>query len=190
MRAVNLLILGYLLGYLGEEEKLLRDEASTTARITGRIRASVGLRAAMQDVMNEFGLVFGSTQILIILEETRTGRLFLWQGRHLGNGQPLSVLATEPGAAERARYVFDSPSNAWHAFLRTGPAGRKELALVALDEAGRRRRDAVWAPPREFLEAHPFRRLLGASLAYGNEWSGAMLLFDPKPKAPPQAAVG
>ncbi len=189
LRGLNLLILGYLLGYLGEEERLLRAEASATARITGRIQASVGLRAALQNVMNELCLIFGAAQILLVLQELGTGRQFLWHGRRQGVGQPLSLLAAEPPAADRARYVFDAPAGAWHAILRTSSDRRNTLDLVALDQAGRRQRDAVWAPPQEFLETYPFRQMLGASLAYGDEWSGSMLLLDPKLKTTRQAAV-
>ena len=184
MRALNLLILGYLLGYLGEEERVLRTEASATARISGKIQGSVGLRAALQYTLNELCLIFGSMQALVILQETGTGRLFLWQGRRASGGQAIALVVTEPPVAECSRYTFDAPAEAWQAIQRTSSDGRNTLDLVALDKTGRRRRDAVWTPSRQFLETYPFRQVLGAALAYGDEWSGSMLLFDPASTSP------
>ncbi len=190
MRGLNLLILGFLLGYLGEEQKLLRAEASATARITGRIQAGVGLRAALKYVLNELCRMFGSPHALVILNETTTGRVFFWEARTAGKDEAVAVSSSELVAAERSKYVFDAPGQAWHADLHKESGERRALDLLALDETGKRVRRAVWSPPAAFLEAYPFRRALGASLAYGQEWSGYMLLLDPNPNSSRHAAVG
>jgi signal transduction histidine kinase len=189
MRAFNLLIMGFLLGYLGEEEKLLRLEASATAGITGKIQAETGVRAAVQDVLDEVCPIFGSKHALIILNETTTQRLYLWEGHHLDANQPVQVSVTELVSIQRAKYIFDTPAQAWHAVLRAGPGGQKNLHIVALDEAGQRQRGATWSPAEAFLEAHNFREVLGVSFASGTDWTGTMLLFDPDLGSTRTAAV-
>lgn len=189
MRGFNLLILGFLLGYLGEEEKLLRAEASATAQITARIQAGVGLRTALKYVLNDLHRLFHSTHALVILNEVHTGRLYLWEARPSGEDEEVTVASRELVGEERAKYVFDSPGQAWHADLYKQSGDGKVLDLLALDETGTRRRRAKWSLPEAFLEAYPFRRALGVSLVYGQEWSGYILLIDPEPDSSRHATV-
>jgi len=186
---INLWITGFLLGYLGEEEKLLRLEASTTARITAKIQSETGVRAAVQGVLDEICLIFGSKHALIILNESSTGRLFLWQGRRPSPTQPTIVSSAELASIQREKYDFKAPAQACHASVRLGPGSAKHFDLVALDAAGNRQRNVSWSPPETFLDTHEFRQVLGAAFASGNEWSGCLLLFEPDIGSSRQAAV-
>jgi len=120
MRCFYLLITGFLLGYLGEGKKLLRLEASETARITAKIQSETGVRAAVQDVLDEVCLILGSKHALIILNEATSGRLFLWQAR-----RPSPALSHPPKLLQSSAKQFDfkAPAQAWHAVMRLrGPA--------------------------------------------------------------------
>lgn len=189
LRAINLLIMGYLLGYLGEQQKLLHAEASATARITGRIHSEKGLRAAVQDVMDEVCRIFASQRVLIILNEIASGRLFVWDATWPQRGQPVAVASLELVGDDQARYGFDPPAAAWHAVLRAAPGGTKSFELVSLDGSGRRQPNATWTPPLAFFQAHDGHQLLGASLRPGDEWGGCLIIFDPVLSSTPHAAM-
>lgn len=189
LRGMNLLIMGYLLGYLGEQEKLLHAEASATARITGRIHSETGLRAAIRDVMDEVCRIFVSQRALIILNETATGRLVVWDAAWPVRSQPLAVSSRELLGDDRARYGFDPPAPAWHAVLRPTPAAPKSFELASLDESGRRQTTSTWTPPPAFFQAHDCRQVLGASLPSGHEWAGCVIIFDPALISTPHAAM-
>jgi signal transduction histidine kinase len=190
MRGLNLLILAGLFGYLGEEEKLLRLEASATARITGRVQAGISLRAALKYVLNELCHIFRSPQALVVLNEVSSGRLYLWKLVQSAGDQEVALTSKELVGEEREKYTFDAPGQAWHADYYKGSGTGKALDLLCFDETGTRRRRAKWSPPKGFLEAYPFRRALGTSLEYGQEWSGYMILLDPKPISSRHATVG
>lgn len=189
LRGVNLLILGYLLGYLGEQQKLLHEEVSATARITGRIRSEIGLRAAIQDVMDEVCRIFASRRAVIVLNETASGRLFVWDAAWPERAQPVVVSSLELVGDDRAKYAFDPPAPAWHAHLRAEPGSPQSFSLAALDEQGLRQPASTWSPPPGFFQAHQPGRALGASLRSGNEWAGYVIVFDPVLKSTPHAAM-
>ncbi len=178
--AIELLIMGYLIGYLGEEEKTLRTEASATARLTARIQAEFGVRGAVEAVVEELGRLFGSDRALIVLTDINTDRTYLWQVvRGEGDDHP-NVTLTEMNISQRAVYQFDLPAQAWYTARRESRRASGGFKTLALNEKGKRLRNAVWVPPPDLLLAHPFRHTLGLSLAYGNEWSGYLLLLNPE----------
>ena len=79
VRGLYLLIAGYLLGYLGEEEKRLRAEIAAIARIISRVQSEAGLRGALRVVFDEILRIFDSRHALLALEEATTGRAYLWR---------------------------------------------------------------------------------------------------------------
>jgi signal transduction histidine kinase len=180
LRAAELLIMGYLIGYLGEEERTLRKEASATARITGRVQAQFGVRGAVEAVVEELQRLLGSDRALIVLNEINTDRTYLWQVAPGGGDERTTVILTELDATQREVYQFDPPGEAWSAVQREPGSTAGGFKTLALDEKGKRHRNVTWLPPPRLLQAHSFRHALGLSLAYGNEWSGYLLLLDPE----------
>lgn len=79
IRSLYLLIAGYLLGYLGEEEKRLRTEISAIARVIARVQGEVGLHAALRAVFDEVLRIFGARRAALALREASSGRAFLWE---------------------------------------------------------------------------------------------------------------
>jgi signal transduction histidine kinase len=180
VRGVELLIMAYLIGYLGEEEKTLRSEASVTARITARVQAEFGVRGAVEAVLDELERLFGSGRALVVLNELNTDRAYLWQVIRPASEEPPTVNLMELDTAQRGVYQFDPPGEAWYSSWRETGIGAGKFKTVALDEKGKRHRNALWGPSQGLLHAHPFRRALGLSISYGNEWSGYLLLLDPE----------
>ena len=178
--AIELLIMGYLIGYLGEEEKTLRTEASATARITARIQAEFGVRGAVEAVLEELGQLFGSDRALIVMTDINTDRTYLWQVARVGGDDHPSVTLAEINSAQHAVYKFDPPAQAWYAARRNTRSASGGFKTLAVGEKGKRLHHSVWAPPPGLLQAHPFRHALGLLLSYGNEWSGYLLMLDPE----------
>lgn len=180
-RGPYLLIMGYLAGYLGEREKLPRWIAVVTARTLAKVQGEMGLRGAVLVALETISRLAGASRAMIVLEELATRRAFLWDAKRAEAGQEaMSLSSFELDTMQRARYLFDTPGDAWH-MLRFEEAGdRSQLFdLLALNEAGERLRHVSWALPQAFLAAHPVRNLLGVSIVYGDTWSGEVLLLDP-----------
>jgi len=179
MRAMYLLIVGYLLGFLGEEEKRLQAETAAIARTIARAQAETGVLGALRAVFDEILYFFGARAALLSVREVSTGRAFLWEARRDDPGQELNLVLSELDPARREQYSFDVPGEVWHVFRGARARPDALFDLFALDEEGTRRKDAAWTPPETFLTARGFRSLLGAAINLGNEWSGCLLIFEP-----------
>lgn len=176
-RAAYLLITGVLLGYLAEEDKRRRAEMAFLARLTNRLQTSASLRGNLTAVLEEVMGLFGSSHALLAVEETGSGRLFLWEAR----SEAAQVILTqrEIDSGRRDVYVFSPAGEAWRA-----QRGGKGIEVVALQTNGRRREPAP-PLPASFAEVHPFRSLILLSLRFGAEWAGQLILLDPVPSRHP-----
>ncbi|MGH9789356.1 MAG: sensor histidine kinase [Candidatus Acidiferrales bacterium] len=170
-RCAYLLIMGVLLGYLAEEDKQRRAETTFLARLTSRLQTSPSLRGNLAVVLEEVMGLFGGTRALLAVEETSSGRLFLWEARDASGHVTLTQREIDPG--RRDAYVFAPPGEAWLA--RRGAKGAQVVAL----QANCRRRDPAPAVAASFAEAHPFRSLTLLSLRFGAEWVGQLFLLNP-----------
>jgi signal transduction histidine kinase len=175
IRALYLVIMGYLMGQLGGQEKLQRAEVSEISRLVGKVQTEVGLRGALRVVLEELSRLFGSNRALLILRETATGRGFLWEGARENPSQELAVSPTELDTARLSEYLFDPPGQVWYARRRGN-----FVDLRARDSAGKAMQNAAWSPPDGFLKSHEFRSVLGAAVDVRSEWSGSLLLLDPE----------
>jgi signal transduction histidine kinase len=181
MRGIYLMIMGYLLGYLGAEEKLLRAETAGIARVMSRIQAETGLRGALQVVFDDLLRIFGSSRALLVMREENTGNAFLWEARREGDEGDLRLELSELDSSGRLPYEFEPPGDVWHAKRRGDSRDGPRFELLALDEKGAKRRDASWKPPDSLLVKHDFRTLLAETFSLGDEWSGNLLILDPRP---------
>ncbi len=181
MRSLYLMIMGYLLGYLGGEEKLLRAETAGIARIISRIQAETGLRGALHAVFDDLLRIFGSSRALLVLREESTGNAFLWDARREAADNDLKLELRELDTLENLQYLFDPPGEVWHAKRRDVSGKGRQFELLALDEKGARLRHASWKPSAAFLAGHEFHALLAETFSLGNEWSGNLLILDPRP---------
>ncbi|MBI1941890.1 MAG: hypothetical protein HYS33_10330 [Acidobacteria bacterium] len=189
MRALYLLIMGYLLGYLGEEEKLLRAETSGVARAMARVQAETGLQAALRALFDELFGFFGSWRAMFALREERTGKAYLWDARKEGAEQSVALSLSELDTSGKIEYLFECPGQVWHMARRGGSRGGPSSQLLVLDEKGTRLRNVSWAPPESFLARHEFQTLLAETISLGNEWSGHLFVFDPRAGTVPEVAA-
>jgi signal transduction histidine kinase len=187
MRSLYLLISGYLLGYLGEEQKRLRTETAAVARIIRRVQTEVGLRASLRVVFDEVLRLFDSSRALLAFEEASTGRAYLWRAtRELKSGE-VTITLSELDSPERPAYFFEPPGETWHAVRRASPREGQGYDLYVVSEKGTRLSDVSWTPPEALQAAEPFGSLLAGSLNFGNEWTGHLFLIDPQAGTPEMA---
>jgi len=189
MRGVYLLIMGYLLGYLGEEEKQLREETTAIANVMIKARAEVGVRGTLEAVFDEILRLYRTDRGILAVLDHSSGRAFIWNVEREKSGGKLTLSTTELGPQQGEKSLFESPGHVWYA--RRPLKGPEPLAyeVYALDEDGRRLFDESWTPPRALIGDQTVRRFLGARTVYADEWSSVMLLFSPRLPSTPEAAV-
>lgn len=177
MRGLYLLIMGYLLGYLGEQEKRQRAEASGIARLVVKVQSEPGVRGALRVVLEEVCRLFESKHALLILQEVGTGRAFLWAGRQEKGEMVLTL--TELDSSQRAEYLLDPPGMAWHARRRETGGDGALFDIRGLNAEGRAFRNASWLFPDAFLKSHDFESMLGTAVNFRSDWTGSLLVLDP-----------
>jgi signal transduction histidine kinase len=180
-RALYLLIAGYLLGFLGEEEKRLRSEVAAVARVIARVQGEVSLYSALREVMDEGLRMFGSRRILVAIQEAGSGRAFLWEATRDPKTQEINLRSEELDESKRQTYLFEPPGYAWYVGRRSSMPGRRKFELYAISEKGQ--------PPDWFQTLPAIKNLLGVSLNFGPDWTGQALILDPVSGAPPDVDV-
>lgn len=186
IRSTYLLVIGFLLGYLAEDEKRGRAEVSASSRVVAKLGAERSLRANLESIFGELMEMFGAPQALFAAREKQTGRLFLWSARRAGeNGEGVLHL-TEAEAADAPVYFFAPEGHAWRAAAPRSPG--QANTVLQLNAAGVRVATG-FSFPEAFLAARPFHSAVGAAFDIGSEWQCALFLFEPRPGDARQPAL-
>jgi signal transduction histidine kinase len=175
MRSVSLLVLGFLLGYLAEQQKQLRAEKAVIARTIGKARVEAGLTGTIQEIAVELLSMYGAKQLVIASQETSNYRVFVGELRR-SNGDA-SFRWLDPSANDRETYMFESPAVTCYARRSGNRAG--EFSTLGLDRAGGRVRDLNAEFLGPLAKKYDFRSLMTVSFLFGREWSGRIILLDP-----------
>jgi hypothetical protein len=174
MFSVYLIVLGFLLGYMSENQKKVRAERAVITRVLSSTRVEAGLTGTMQQIMGEVMSIYGARRVLSASQEAHSYRVFLAEINR--GAESFETLRWREALPEREKvYLFDSPADAVYASRRaTG------FHTVLLDRDGGRLRDASL----EFLDAlagvEKFDAVASVGLMFGAEWSGRVFLFDPE----------
>lgn len=189
MRGVYLLIMGYLLGYLGEEEKQLREETASIAKVMTKARAEVGMRGTLEAVFQEMLGLFRTRQAALAVLDHNSGRAFVWNIQQQESKRKVTLSTRELRSQQGEKSLFETPGHVWYATRESRNKNREAYEILALDEQGRRLFEETWEPPRELVGNREFRSFLGVQANYADEWSGVMLLFQPRLRSSPETAV-
>jgi signal transduction histidine kinase len=189
VRGLYLLISGYLLGYLGEEEKRLRAEVAAIARVIAKAQGEVSLYGALREVLNEVLRMFGAQRATLAIQEVTSGRAFLWEAVRDGRSPEITLRSEELRESQRSTYLFEPPGHAWYARRKTTLPGKKRFELFVVSEQGVRVHEPAWKPPAWFEGLPALRTILGVSLHFGPDWSGQALILDPASGSPPDVDV-
>ncbi len=179
MRGIYLLILGYLLGYLGEEEKQLREETAAISTVIMKARAEVGMRNTLESVFEEIFKLFRTRRAALAVLDRNSGRAFVWNVDQQEPEGKVSLSTRELHAQQGEQSLFETPGHVWYATRNRKDHGDAKYDIYALDEDGRRFFDEVWSPPQEMVGNNEVRSFLGVRSIYADEWSSVLLLFAP-----------
>jgi signal transduction histidine kinase len=175
MRSVYLLVLGFLLGYLAEQQKQLRAEKAVTNRILSRASVEAGVSGSLQAIASDLFSVYGAKHLLIASLEAMSHRVFVAEiggENHTGTFRWL-----EPTASDRETYLHETEAVACYA--EVDDRSREPVAVLALGEGGNR----IEHPNSKFLEcfaqSHRFGSVVAVSFLFGQEWRGRLFLLDP-----------
>jgi len=179
MSSVYLIVLGFLLGYMSDNQKKVRAERAVITRVLSSTRVEAGLTGTMQQILGEVMTIYGAQRMLSASQETHSYRVFLAE---LGRGANGGALRWREALPENEKvYLFDSPADAAYA-SRNGNG----FQTVLLDRDGKRLKDISTA----FLDAlsgvEKFDVLVSVALVFGSEWSGRVFLFDPQMMGQPE----
>ena len=176
VRTALVLMAGVLLGYVTQTEKRIRAEGASIAAIVSRVELRTGLSKAMALVCDAIVRLFDANRAILVIHETASDRVWLWEGGRLNPGPtvPLRVTALDRNSLDT--YLFAPISTAWHAIRRRDD----RLDVVALDRDGARSRGSTPAIPEPFLAAiGPFHQLMAIDVEIpGGELTGRFFLID------------
>ncbi|MEJ2008530.1 MAG: histidine kinase [Acidobacteriota bacterium] len=189
MKGIYLLIMGYLLGYLGEEEKQLREETNSISKLMTKARAEVGMRATLEAVFSEMLGLFRTSQATLAVLDQNSGRAFVWNAQQQKPGQRITLSTRELHSREGEKSLFETPGHVWYATRSRKRSNGRKYDILALDEQGRRLFEETWSPPRALVGEKELHSCLGVCISYADEWSAVMLLLKPKLRSSSEAAV-
>ena len=180
MSSVYLIVLGFLLGYMAENQKKVRAERAVIMRVLSSTRVEAGLTGTMQQVLGEVMSIYGASRVLSASQERHSYRVFLAEIRRADEGGEALRWREATPESEKA-YLFDSPADAIYA-----SRSAKGFHTVLLDRDGGRLRDGS----AEFLDVlarvEKFDAIVSVALVFGSEWSGRVILFDPEMMGEPE----
>ncbi len=180
MSSVYLIVLGFLLGYMSENQKKARAERAVITRILSSTRVEAGLTGTMHQILGEVMSIYGARRVLSASQERNSYRVFLAEVSHGAEGS--GALRWREALPESEKvYLFESPADAIYASRAVNG-----FRTVLLDGDGGRLRDGS----TEFLEglarAEKFETVVSVGLLFGTEWTGRVFLFDPQMMGAPE----
>jgi signal transduction histidine kinase len=180
MSSVYLSVIGFLLGYMSENQKKVRAERAVITRVLGSARVEAGLTGTMQQILGEVVTIYGANRVLGASQEANSYRVFLAEVKRGAEG-PETLRWREALPESEKSYLFDSSANAIYA-SRNGNG----FHTVQLSPDGVRLRDAGAQCVEALAAVEKFDALASVSLVFGSEWSGRIFVFDPQMMGEPE----
>jgi len=180
MSSVYLLVLGFLLGSMAENQKKVRAERAVITRVLSSTRVEMGLTGTMQQILGEVMSIYGARRVLSASQEANSYRVFLAEMNRDDSGpQPLRWHEAIPDT-ERG-YIFDSEAEAVYA--ARSPKG---FNTVLLDRNGGRLREGNVQFLDSLGRAENFSAMASVAFLFGKEWHGRVFVFDPAMMGDPE----
>lgn len=182
IRMAYLTITGLVVGYAAEQEKQLRAEGSVIARLAERARSTEGgLNQAILAIFAEMQRIFRARQLLLVVREIATGRVFCWWIEQADPNAPPKLRLSEPEFEQRELYTFPLPSDTWIAQRRPQDIASDAWQISGIDASGRQLWDFPrFDPPPRAPLTECRTSVMGISFSLGSTFSGQVLLRDPE----------
>jgi signal transduction histidine kinase len=184
LRVAYLVLTGFLLGYLAEQEKQSRAELSAIADLTRQPRVDLGLGGSVVAVAEALRRTFDANRVRFVLHDYEGGHASVW-----GLDGPADDSAETPRleltSGDQHKWLFPDAGRAWWATARAGAAVD---ARVVEPGAWPLRHVNVELPPM-LTEDVSFTRVLVANFGLQDQWRGRIYLFDPRATTQPEQSV-
>jgi signal transduction histidine kinase len=174
---ISLLILGFLLAYLGQHEKQLRVDAIAAARIANQTHQATTPNDTIAVVFDELFQMFAPAQVQLAIHEIPTGRIHVWESSMAATGRRGKLLWRDLDFTRREDLLFQGAR--YHLFgTRSAGSGDGSFDIHAFDAAG-----VPISKPQYKLDNESFPERFGSftsvPLIFGSEWETRLFLWDP-----------
>jgi signal transduction histidine kinase len=174
LRVTYLLLTGFLLGYLAEQEKQFRAETAAITDVGRQPQVDIGLSGSVLAVASTLRQMFTADVVAIVLRDEDSKRARVW--RSASATEPAPGPAEELSPEDEAAWLFGSPGTAWEA----GAHGQQDATIARVADA------AAWALRNVSIELPtPVRLagalpLMGADFELPGEWRGRIYVYGPR----------
>jgi len=175
MRSIYLLVLGFLLGYLAEQQKQLRAEKAVIARTLGKARVESGVVGTLHEIAGELLSMYRARKLVVASQEMSSFRVYIGE---MSSGEHSVFQWLDPSDSDRQIYLRESPAAACYAERSgTGDASHYSLMGLAADGAPLEVVDSDFLKP--LAAKHDFENVMMVAFTFGQEWQGRLFLLDP-----------
>jgi signal transduction histidine kinase len=175
MRVAYLLLSAFMVGYLGEQEKLLRAETTTIAAAGRQPRVDLGLGGSVTAVARELLQTFDASAVDFVIQDFETRRTMLWRVDRSDSGTSRRALHVKLDPSQQTAWLFEDPGSTWSA--KKMPDGSGYSVRITQRGVWPLTRATMTLPP-EVVEARPFTTVAASNLGLAEEWRGRVYLFD------------
>jgi len=175
MRVAYLLLSAFMVGYLGEQEKLLRAETTTMAAAGRQPRVDLGLGGSVTAVARQLLQTFDASAVDFVIQDFETRRTMLWRVDRSDSGASRRAVHVKLDPSQQNAWLFDDPGSTWSA-KRVADGSGYSVRIA---------QQAVWpltrgtiTLPAELVESRPFTTVAASNLGLADEWRGRVYLFD------------
>jgi signal transduction histidine kinase len=196
--SLSLMVAGYLLGYLAEEDKRRHANAVIISRLIGNALPEFGLRATIEGLVHSVRDYFDADQVRLVLRARAGDEALLWEAKRPRGSQEEAVQFSKLADAERGAYFATLPEAVWRSvqWRRPGAHDRPGAMASSKRDGGSPRVSAAaagrWGGPKDFGqdlydmrvvgERHTlfvdFSSLLAVSFSYQRKWFGRLLVYN------------
>lgn len=171
-RVNYLLLAGFLLGYLGQQEKQLRAEAAALAVAGTQPRIDIGVSGSVGAVANTLLNTFDARVSILVLREAQSGRARLWR---LDAPADRTAVPYELTPLAEAEWLFPDPGGVWHGPIEETGAS---LFRVVQRDAWPLRPAGGEIPAEVRNAVQDARTLTAVNMGLTGEWHGRVYLYD------------
>lgn len=173
--AASLLILAFLLGYLGEQEKQLKSEAVSVARVATQAQQSVTPSDTIAAVFDELFRIFEPAEIQLALHEVPTGRFHVWELNRQERREARRPACKELDFSYHEQLLFEEND---HCLLGHRSADAGGIDLKIFDRAGKTVKNNPYDFGRDWFPRQ-LNSFICVPLVFGDEWEVRIFLWDP-----------
>lgn len=175
LRVAYLLLTGFLLGYLAEEEKQSRAELAAIADLQKQPPIDLGLRESVTTIAESLLRTFGARWAAIVLDDRTSNLVSLWRVAGRDEGAASLVERHELDEGARGQWLFTDPGRTWHVTL---PVLEPAVTMHVIDPHAWALERIRWPVPAIIGMGPEAGTVTAVNMGLTDEWRGRIYLFD------------